>query len=1095
MRKFTIMLALLLFAGLQVVLAQRTITGTITSSDDGEPIPGATVVVKNTTIGTTTNADGYYELSVPDDARALVISFVGMVTQEIQIGESNVVNVTLEPDIMDIEGVVVTALGITREKKALGYAVQDVKGDELAAAKESNIVNSLSGKVSGVQVISASGAVGASSRVVIRGNNSFGNNQPLFVVDGVPISNYSSNVSQWEGVDFGNAAMDLDPENIESVSVLKGANAAALYGSRAANGVILITTKSGERGARKGIGVSYNTSFQWDNVSYTPLYQNKYGQGVFGSEYFAKQAGVDPSDIAAYEAYAEANGFNYYDGTGTSEQGVYDGVDESWGPRLDIGLNLRQFDSPLADPNDPDTRQKTPWVSHPDNVKDFFQTGFTWDNNLAFTGGTEKAAARLALGYRDTKGAIPNTDLTRYTVNFSGSQQLSDKFTASVTTTFVQNKSDNLPGGGYDANNIMQSIGSWFGRQVDMQSLEDNWDTYNVFGNPYNWNTNYHNNPYWTVNKNTTSRVRNRIFGNVMLEYQFTDFLKLMGRVGTDYFNENRKHVVADKSNESSFGGSFWEEDRRMQETNADVILSYDQDVSEDWALRASIGANYMNRAYHFKSIEASELTVPDLFTIGNARGTPTVEQLDEERETNSLFGTFGIGWKRMLYLDLTGRNDWSSTLPKDNWSYFYPSASLSWVFSETWDINPMALTFGKVRLSYAQVGNSTDPYQIVPTFSSSASQFSGIAQYFYTRELPPLDLLPEESNSMEFGFDLKFLNNRLGLDYTYYDIATKNQILAVDISKASGFENMRLNAGEIRNWGHEIMLTGKILKSTRGLNWDITVNWSKNNNRVEELFGDLEAYQISSSWGAVTIEARPGETYGVIKGGGYVRDDAGNIIVGTDGLPVHSPSPVEIGNITPDFIGGVRNTFRWRNLNLSFLIDFRKGGDVFSVTDWFGAYAGVTEETAEGDIRENGMTVEGVYGQVDSEGTVTYLNANGEVSEGPVQNTTITPADYYFWDYWGLHEPSIIDGSFIKFREFILGYDFPKDVITKTGFIQSLNISVYGRNLALLWRHESNDVRIDPETGFGTANSGMGLEQYQLPPVRNIGVKFQFTF
>lgn len=1018
-----------------------------------------------------------------------------MASQEIQIGATTLINVVLEADIMDIEGVVVTALGITREKKALGYSVQDIGGEDLEAAKENNIVNSLSGKISGVQVVSASGAVGASSRIVIRGNNSFGNNQPLFVVDGVPISNASTEVDQWGGQDFGNAAMDIDPANIASVSVLKGANAAALYGSRAANGVVLITTKTGKRGASQGIGVSWNTSFQWDNVAYTPLYQNKYGQGVFGDEYYAKEAGVDVTDLGAYEEYARENGFNYYDGTSSSEYGVYDGVDESWGPRLDVGLNLRQFDSPLTDPTDPMTRTYTPWVSQPDNVKDFFQTGFTWDNNLAFTGGGEKAAARLALGYQDTKGSIPNTDLTKYTVNFNGNMALTEKFTATANITYVQNQSDNLPGGGYDENNIMQSLGGWFGRQVNMQNLKDNWETDNVFGNPYNWNTNYHNNPYWTVYNNTTSRVRNRVFGNIVLDYEFTDYLKLMARVGTDFYTENRKHVVADRSLESSFGGSFWEEGRRRQETNTDLILSFDKDVAEDWNVRASVGANYMNRTYHWNQLAANELTVPDLYTIGNARGNPTVQQTDEERETNSLFGTLGVSWKRMIYLDLTGRNDWSSTLPSDNWSYFYPSASLSWVFTETWDINPMALTFGKFRVSYAQVGNSTDPYQILPTFSSSADQFNGVAQYFYARELPPLNLLPEESNSMEFGFDLKFLNNRLGVDYTYYDIATKNQILAVDISSASGFNNMRLNAGEIRNWGHEIQATGKALKSSRGLNWDITINWAKNNNRVEELFGDLEAYQISSSWGGVTIEARPGETYGVIKGGGYVRDANDNIIVGTDGLPLHSASPVEIGNITPDWIGGVRNTFRWRNLNLSFLFDFRKGGDVFSVTDWFGAYAGVTEETAEGDIRENGMTMEGVYGKVDSDGNVSYLNANGDASESAVNNTTVVSALDYYSDYWGLHEPSIIDGSFIKFRELVLGYDFPKDLIQKSGFIQSLNISVYGRNLALVWRHKSNDVRIDPETGFGAGNAGMGLEQFQLPPVRNLGIKFRFTF
>jgi TonB-dependent SusC/RagA subfamily outer membrane receptor len=395
---------------MQAVNAQRELSGTVTSTGDGQPVPGATVVVKNTTIGTTTNVDGFFQLSVPEDTRIIVFSYVGMVSQEVELGASNIVNAIMEPDIMDIEGVVVTALGITREKKALGYSVQDIQGDDLETAKENNIVNSLTGKVAGVQVTSASGAVGASSRIVIRGNQSFGQNQPLFVVDGVPITNYASDVDQWGGQDFGNGAMDLDPANIETVSVLKGANAAALYGSRASNGVILITTKKGKSGVSKGIGVTFNTAFGLQNIAYTPLYQNKYGQGYAGSEYYAKMDGIDPSNIAEYEAWSRDNSFSFYDG---DWGGINDGIDESWGSRLDIGMNVPQYDSPLTDPKDPDTRTATPFVSNPNNVKDFFQTGYTFDNNLSFVGGSEKATARVGLGFQDTKGTIPNTDLKK----------------------------------------------------------------------------------------------------------------------------------------------------------------------------------------------------------------------------------------------------------------------------------------------------------------------------------------------------------------------------------------------------------------------------------------------------------------------------------------------------------------------------------------------------------------------------------------------------------------------------------------------------------------------------------------------------------
>ncbi|MCX6235281.1 MAG: SusC/RagA family TonB-linked outer membrane protein [Bacteroidetes bacterium] len=1100
MRKLTLVLVLLFIIGMQVVNAQRTISGTVTSSENGTPIPGATVLVKNTTIGTTTNVDGKFELSVPQDAKIIVISYVGMASKEIELGALKTFAISLEPDIMDIEGVVVTALGMTREKKSLGYSVQDIKGEDLEAAKETNIVNSLSGKVAGVQVINASGAVGASSRITIRGNSSFGENQPLFVVDGVPVSNYSTAVDQYGGIDFGNAAMDIDPANIESMSVLKGANAAALYGSRAANGVILITTKSAKKGASKGIGVTFTTAYEINQVSYLPLYQDKYGQGYAGDEthYFDATGMKASDDMKAYETWCLENSFSYYDG---NWGGVNDGMDESWGPRLDAGLMIPQFDSPYVNAEDPTQGHvATPWVSQPDNVKDFFQNGATWDNNLSLVGGTDKTAARLSLSSQNITGAIPNTDLKKYSVNFNGSMELSKRLTANATITYVQNQSDNLPGNGYDENNIMQSLGSWWGRQINMQNLKDHWQDFDGFGQPYNWNSSYHNNPYWTTGYNTTSRTRNRTFGNINLTYKITDWLSVMGRIGQDAYNEYRKHLTYDLSIESSSGGYFWQNQRFENETNADIIFTADKDLSEDFGLKATLGANYMNYKYKNMSEQANELTVPNLFTIGNTKGNPTVSMYDEEKESNSIYGSLGISFRRMLYLDITARNDWYSTLPKDSWSYFYPSFSLSWVFTETFDISPNILTFGKLRGGWAQVGNSTGPYQITPTFSSDADPYNGVACFFYTRTIPPLNLMPEKTNSTEFGLDLKFLNNRIGVDYTYYMKSTMNQILAVNISRATGFNNMRLNAGQIDNWGHELMVTGVILKSTEGLNWEMTLNWSKNNNEVVELYEDpvthqkLLAYQISASWQTVTIEARPGEPWGVIRGKGFVRDETtGKIIVGANGLPKKSALPVNIGNIEPDWVGGLRNTFRWKDLSFSFLLDFRKGGDIFSVTDWFGAYSGVTKESAEdiegdlvkpagdgAEIRRDGVIVDGVQ-----------IDENGKA----VENTTVVGAQDFYENYWGLHEISIIDGSFLKLREVIIDYHLPDSWMTKTGFIKSADISLYGRNLALLARSKSNDVRIDPETGFGTSNNGVGLEQYQLPPTRSMGIKLRLTF
>lgn len=1094
MRKFTLFLALMFFIGMQVVQAQtRTITGTVTNAEDGSTIPGVSVVVQGTTFGTTTDLQGKYTLNVPPDAENLIFSFVGMTTVTREIGDQNVINVAMEPEVTAIEGVVVTALGITREKKALGYAVQDLGGEEISKAPENNLVNSLSGKVSGVQITNSSGGVGSSSRIVIRGNNSFTENQPLFVVDGVPILNTSSEVSQWGGQDFGNAAMDINPNMIKSISVLKGANAAALYGSRAANGVVLITTKKGgERKAKAGIGVDFTSSITFDNPYIIPNYQDKYGQGFNGSEFVAKQNGVDVTNLAEYQEWSENNAFSYYDG---NWGGILDGIDESWGPRLDIGLELPQFDSPLTDPTDPNTRTKTPWVSRPDNVKNFFKTGHTYVNSLGITGGDERGSFRLGLSNTKIHGTIPNTDLKRNNVNFSGTLNVTDRLTAQASANYIKNESDNLPGVGYDVNNVMQSIGGWFGRQVNMEDLESKWYTRDVFGRPYNWNHSYHNNPYWTVFNNTTSRVRDRLFGNVNLTYELTDWLNVMGRIGTDFYSEQRKHVEFNESLDYP-DGFFWIRETFEQETNADLMFNADKNITEDLEFNATVGANYRNVKYRTKYMSAPELTVPNLFTIGNVKGNPSVSMERSELETNSVFGSLSLGYKYFLYLDVTGRNDWSSTLPADNWSYFYPSVSLSFIFTELMNVDPSILSFGKIRGGWANVGNDTDPYMIVPTYIASADPFDGIAQYYYQRQLPPLDLKPEDQQSIEFGVDLRFLNNRIGLDATYYDVTTENQILGVNISPASGFNSMLINAGEITNTGVELLLDAKIVDNPNGFNWDVVVNWSTNENKVEKLYGDLEAYQLASSWGGLTIEARPGEEFGVIRGGAYARDDQGNIIVNpATGLRVTSPSPQPIGSITPDWIGGLRNTFSYRGLSLSVLFDARMGGDLFSVTDWFGAYAGISEETAEGDIRENGIIQEGVYGSVDSEGNVTYLDAEGNPSDSPVQNDMPVPAQDYFSAYWGLQEPSVIDGSFIKLREVVLSYDLPQKWVDQLGFLHKVNVSVIGRNLALLYTHESNDIGIDPETGFGTSLSGLGLEQFQLPSNRSIGFKLRLNF
>lgn len=1070
MKKLMLLLTLISFAGMQLY-AQKTVTGTVTDQG-GAPMPGVAVTVKASTVGTMTKDDGTYSLNVPEEGEFLLFSYIGMKTKEVAVS-GEVINVTMEPADTELDEVVVTALGLTRDKKALGYAVQEVSGDDLAEAKETNIVNSLSGKVAGIQVTNSSGAVGSSSRIVIRGNSSFTNNQPLWVVDGVPITNTSTDVSQWGATDFGNAAMDIDPANIESISVLKGANASALYGSRAANGVILIKTKSGK--GKKGIGVSISSAVTFDKAYIIPNYQNDYGQGYNGGEYIYLTSGAQDAGYT-YQEFADGTfssgaGFSYYDG---NNGGVFDGMDESWGPRLDIGLMMPQFNSPLSDPNDPDTRTATPWVSNPDNVKNFFETGITYDNSVSLTSAGESGNMRLSLSRQDTKGTIPNTDLTKTSVSLNGTQQLSDWLTANITANYVKNASDNLPGQGYGPNNVMQSLGGWFGRQVDVEDLEANWDTYNIFGNPYNWNTNYHNNPYWTLYYNTTSRNRDRMFGSFSMDAELTDWLTLTGRVGTDFLSERRKHVEHSQSIDYPYG-MFWQNRRTDNEFNADLLLNFDRTFGT-LSVTGLLGANYRRNDYHFSYLEASELTVPELYTISNVQGNPVTNMYDETFETNSVFGQVSFGWNNAVYLDVTARNDWSSTLPSDNWSYFYPSFTGSVIVTELLGMKSNVLSYLKLRGGWAQVGNDTDPYQLAFTYEGS-DPFGGITPFFTSRDLPAVGLLPEDIKSTEIGLDARFLSNRILLDLTLYQAITTNQILPVEISTATGFNSVLINAGEIENKGIELQLGADLVKNPNGFGWNITVNWAKNQNQVNELYGDLEAYTITSSWNGVAIEARPGEAFGAIRANAFMRDSVtGQKIIGSNGLPIPAETPQVVGNITPDWTGGVRNTFSYKTLSLSVLFDGRKGGDIFSVSDWFGAYSGLTEETAADGIREHGMIIEGV-------------------TEDGEPNDIVVAAQDYYGSYWGLEENSIIDGSYIKLREAVLTYQLPTSVMSKVGFIQTAGISIVGRNLALLYTHWTNDVGIDPETGFGTNLNGIGLEQFQLPTSRTIGFRINLTF
>jgi len=1087
MKKIAIFLSILLFMGNMVANAQtKTITGTVTSAEDEMPIPGVSVSVKGTTLGTVTNIDGEYELKVPEDASVLLFSFVGMKSEEVSI-QGSTANVVMNPQSIGVDEVVVTALGISREKKSLGYAVQGVESDEITKAASPNVINSLSGKIAGVQINQSGGQIGSSSRIVIRGNSSFGDNQPLIVVDGIPLSNENNNLGS---VDFGSGLNDINPQDIENISVLKGGAAAALYGMRAGHGVILITTKSG-KGSAKGVSVTYDGNYNVEQVANIQKLQDKYGQGYLGSEFWNKYYAPEMSyqDFAT-GGYDPGMGFTYLNGIGG---GVNDGVDESWGPRMDIGLSIPQYNSPVDGSGN---RTATPWVSQPDNVNDLYVLGHATSHNIGITSVGDKSSTRFSLGFTDQAGTLPNTELARYNAGVNSKVSLNKYVDFNTSINYTRSQSDNLPQGSYNASNPLQSIGQWFGRQVDMKDLKENWQTTMDNGFPYNWNSNYHNNPYWSMNKNTNEMRKDRVFGKASIFVKPTSYLTFEGRFGMDYYSQFMKRITASGSNETILsasnaeftGGSFDQNKYSRMEVNADFIASFQKNFGKI-DVSAMAGANYRDMQYENSYIGAAELTVPDLYTISNVNGSPSTGMDHSWVRTNSVYGSASLGYDNFIYLDVSVRNDWSSTI-KD--PFFYPAFSLSWLPMETFDIQSDVISYLKLRGGWSQVGAATGAYRTDPYFSASANTIFGVTQYSQATTYPPLGLKPENIQTTEFGVEANFLDNRLGLDVAVYDKTTTDQIMSVAISKATGYNATMVNAGEINNKGVEIQLNGAILKKRNGLNWNLTLNWAKDKSEIIELYTDpvsgqeLESYEIGSQWGT-TVEARPGQPWGVIYGTGMLRDGedgtTGDIVVGSNGRP-KLKSNMKLGEVSPDWMGGIRNEFSYKNWSAGFLIEVRKGGDIFSVSNMFGAYGGQLGFTAEGDIRENGI----ILGE-------NFLTDKTFVKEDGSKNDLTTSAQSFFESYYSNREMSVYDGSYGKLREAHLTYTLPKTIFGSGDFVKGGSVSLVGTNLAILWVHSSNMARIDPENVTGSGNGGVGLESTSYPSSRSFGVKLNLKF
>ena len=1061
-----------MFAGLVLGLAllavpdwasaqeMQTVQGEVISAENQQPLPGVQVSVKGTRIGTITNSEGRFTLRVPARAEMLVFTNLGYRTVEMEISAQ--MQVEMAPQAIGLEGLVVTALGVEREKRSLGYSVQDVQGEELAQVPELNIINSLQGTVAGVNVTNA-GPTGGTSRIIIRGSNSLtGNNQPLIIVDGVPIDNSSPRNFGFGGIDWGNAAQDIDPNNIESVSVLKGPNAAALYGSRAANGAIVITTKSGATAEATGLGMSATMSYTAQTPLKLPDYQNEYGQGIFGE-------------------------FQFVDGEGG---GHYDFLDESWGPRLDEGLCIPQFTTPLDATTVTDNAETpwmpsgipcSPWVSQPNNVRDFFEMGQQVNTNVAVSRTGPNSNVRLSVSNTSVDGISPGHDMQRLGIALKGGTSITDRLNAEASLNYVNQDAFSLPGTGYDEDNPMQQF-IWFGRQVDMDALrnyrcrEDLPGNHCTEGGQFNWNYNYHNNPYWEALVNTNEQQRHRLIGHVGATYQLADWLTVNGRVGQDWYREHRKARIAPFSLDDAGDGSFDEDTRYVSETNARLLVNATREIAPDLTMDASAGMNVRRNDFEVSGVSVDRLTVPGIYTIDNAKVTPIPFDFMSEEEVRSVLGTLSLNYGGYFNVDLTGRNDWSSTLPDDANSYFYPSVSSALVFTDLME-STGPLSSGKVRAAWSRVGADADPYQLEQTYSSQVA-WGTVPMFTVPNQLPNRELKPEQTTSWEVGADLGFFNERMGFVLTHYQSQTTDQIMPVQVSAASGYTGRVLNAGAVKNWGWELLLRATPIRPAQrdGFQWDMTVNWSTNESEVTDLFGDLETLVLGSYW-SLNIEARKGEPYGAMYGTPYLREDldgdgcgdpGGELLLTAGGMPQADGCRRVLGNYNPDWIGGIQNRFSYGPFDLSILVDGQKGGDIFSVTNWFGEYAGVLESSLRG--REDGVCDPGII--------VDGLLPSGE------QNTTETVCPLsYFGRNFGIHEASIDDATYIKLRELRLGYELPANVVGYLGF-SSGSVSLIGRNLAL-WA--PNIDNIDPETAFDASNV-QGIEFGQFPSTRSFG-------
>ncbi|WP_374552309.1 SusC/RagA family TonB-linked outer membrane protein [Flavobacterium sp.] len=1070
--KLNVFLTLFVVLLAQITFAQeRTVSG-IVSDNTGMPLPGVNVLVKGANKGTQTDFDGKYSIKA-NNGETLVFTFVGMKSQEAVVS-SNSINIKMKDNSVELEGVVVTALGVKREKKSLGYATQEVKGSDVSDTPVTNFADALSGEIAGLD-IQSSGNIGGSSNVVIRGYNSIsGSNQALVVIDGTPVLNDTYNSADQRtgrgGYDYGNAAMDINPDDIESINVLKGAAATALYGSRASNGALIITTKKGKKSEGLGISITSSLTAGSADMETLPKYQNKYGAG-YGPYY---------DDPSGYFSYFDFNGDTIDDLVVPFTE------DASYGAAFDPNLLVYQWTSIF--PQLPGYGQATPWVAAKHTPNDMFQTAITTTNSISFGKSTDKGSFRLGFTNKIQEGVVPNSKLKRNTITFSGSHDFSDKLKGSVDFSYTNNIGKGRNGTGYDSNNPMQAFRQWFQTNVDIYQQRDAF--FSTGGQNITWNVNsvddlspiYTDNVYWVLYKNYQSDSRDRYTGNFTLDQKITKWFSLMGRFAFDSYSEIREERTdVGSSNVSRYGVT----NRKVSEMNYDLMGNINYDINENLNLNGLIGFNL--RVNNLNSLAVATnggLVTPGLFTLSNSVNALTSDdynKVDFSKRVDGLYAKLGLGYKGTYYLDATARRDRSSALPKANNTYFYPSVSTSIVFSNL--LKKDWLTFGKIRANYAVVGNDTDPYQVFNTYGIGAS-FGGAATASNPAFFNNPNLKSEESKDVELGLEMQFFNNRLGFDLSYYNRKTIDLITPIAVSSGTGATNLWLNGADMENKGLEVVFNAKPIK-TENFTWDVKFNYAQNRSEVTRLAEGVEFIQLASVQGGVTLGAALGEPFGVIRGRDFVYDDNGQRIVGTNGYYQRtSTSNNVIGNINPDWTGGLKNTFKYKNLSLGFLIDIQKGGDVFSLDTYYGYATGLYDFTAGNNHLGNPVR----DAVADGGGVI----LPGVQADG-TPNTVVADATTYAnpWGYVRTPQAAhVYDASFVKLREVSLTYNF-SDRIAKSLYMQNLSLSVIGRNL---WIIHKNVPYADPEAGLSAGNI-QGYQSGVYPAVKEIGASLKLEF